>query len=149
MAGSYILLIKLPEERTITIGSLKALHFLRGYYAYVGSAMSGFKTRISRHLKSNKKLHWHIDYLLDKASITGIICSETTARAECIIAQALSRQFDSVPGFGCSDCRCHSHLLFSANENQIKSTIMAILKSQDDRQALNKGGKDEPIPSGG
>lgn len=149
MKGSYVLLIQLPKEQTITTGSLKAVHFPGGYYAYVGSAMSGFKTRISRHLKSNKKRHWHIDYLLDKASITGIIRSETTARAECTIAQALSRQFDSVPGFGCSDCRCHSHLFFSANESQIKSTIMAILKSQDDRQALNKGGKDEPIPSGG
>ena len=149
MKGSYVLLIQLPKEQTITIGSLKALHFPGGYYAYVGSAMSGFKTRISRHLKSNKKRHWHIDYLLDKASITGIICSETIARTECTIAQALSRQFDSVPGFGCSDCRCHSHLFFSASESQMKSTIMAILKSQDDRQALNKGGKDEPIPSGG
>ncbi len=149
MKGSYVLLIQLPKEQTITIGSLKALHFPGGYYAYVGSAMSGFKTRISRHLKSNKKRHWHIDYLLDKASITGIILGETIARTECTIAQALSRQFDSVPGFGCSDCRCHSHLFFSANESQMKSTIMAILKSQDDRQALNKGGKDEPIPSGG
>jgi len=149
MKGSYVLLIQLPKEQTITIGSLKALHFPGGYYAYVGSAMGGFKARISRHLKSNKKRHWHIDYLLDKASITGIILGETIARTECTIAQALSRQFDSVPGFGCSDCRCHSHLFFSANESQMKSTIMAILKSQDDRQALNKGGKDEPIPSGG
>jgi len=149
MKGSYALLIQLPKEQTITIGSLKALHFPGGYYAYVGSAMSGFKTRISRHLKSNKKRHWHIDYLLDKASITGIILGETIARTECTIAQALSRQFDSVPGFGCSDCRCHSHLFFSANESQMKSTIMAILKSRDDKQTLNKGGKDEPIPSGG
>ena len=129
MKGSYVLLIQLPKEETITIGSLKTLHFPRGYYAYVGSAMGGFKARISRHLKSNKKRHWHIDYLLDKASITGIILGETTARTECTIAQALSRQFDSVPGFGCSDCRCHSHLFFSANESQMKSTIMATLKS--------------------
>ncbi len=136
MKGSYVLLIQLPKEQTITIGSLKALHFPRGYYAYVGSAMSGFKTRISRHLKSNKKLHWHIDYLLEKAPITGIILGESIARAECTIAQALSRQFDFVPGFGCSDCRCHSHLFFSTNESQMKSTIMAILKSHGVRQKL-------------
>ena len=138
MKGSYVLLIQLPKEQTITIGSLKALHFPGGYYAYVGSAMSGFKTRISRHLKSNKKRHWHIDYLLDKASITGIIRSETTARTECTIAQALSRQFDSVPGFGCSDCRCHSHLFFSANKSEMKSTIMTTLKSQGVRQRLER-----------
>jgi Uri superfamily endonuclease len=136
--GSYILLIKLPEEQTVTIGRLQAIHFPRGYYAYVGSAMSGFKTRISRHLKSNKKLHWHIDYLLEKASISGIILGETAARTECTIAQALSQQFDSVPGFGCSDCRCHSHLFLSANESQMKSTIMAILKSQGMKPRLER-----------
>ena len=138
MKGSYILLIKLSEEQTITIGSLKALHFPCGYYAYVGSAMRGFTTRISRHLSSNKKRHWHIDYLLEKASITGIILGETDDRAECTIAQALYHQFDSVPGFGCSDCKCHSHLFFANEESQIKSTIMATLKSQGIRPRLER-----------
>jgi len=136
--GSYILLIKLSEEQTVTIGSLNALHFPGGYYAYVGSAMSGFKTRISRHLRSNKKRHWHIDYLLEKASITGIILGETNDRAECTIAQALDHQFDSVPGFGCSDCRCRSHLFFANEESRIKSTIMATLKSQGIRPRLER-----------
>ena len=76
MAGSYILLIKLPEEKTISTGSLKSVHFHRGYYAYVGSAMGGFKARLNHHLKGNKKPHWHIDYLLQEASITGIILCE-------------------------------------------------------------------------
>jgi len=67
--GSYVLLIKLSEERTITIGSLHACFFSCGYYAYVGSAMGGFKSRLSRHLKENKRPRWHIDYFLQKASI--------------------------------------------------------------------------------
>ena len=100
MKGSYTLLIQLPEEQTITTGRLKATYFPRGYYAYVGSAMGGFKSRLNRHLKSNKKPHWHIDYLLEKASISEIILCETKDRAECAIAQALSCQFDSIPGFG-------------------------------------------------
>ena len=127
MKGSYVLLIKLSEEQTITVGSLKALHFPRGYYAYIGSAMGGLKARISRHLKSNKKRHWHIDYLLEKAPITGVILGETPDRTECTIAKALSRQFNSVPGFGCSDCRCRSHLFFAAGE--IKTDVMAVLES--------------------
>ena len=138
MKGSYILLIKLPEEQTIIIGSLQTRHFPRGYYAYVGSAMSGFKSRLRHHLKSNKKLHWHIDYLVEKASITGVILCETNDRAECTIAQALDHQFNSIPGFGCSDCRCRSHLFFSANESQKKSDIMAILKSQGTRPRLEE-----------
>jgi len=125
--GSYVLLIELPEEQTITIGSLKAIYFPRGYYAYVGSAMGGFKSRLNRHLKSNKKPHWHIDYLLEKASISEIILCETKDRAECTVAQVLSHQFDSIPGFGSSDCKCCSHLFFAAFK--MKSTIMAALNS--------------------
>jgi len=90
--------------------------------------MSGFKARISRHLKSNKKPLWHIDYLLQKAPITDIIIGETKERVECAIAQALSSQFDSIPGFGSSDCHCPSHLFFTTEEREMKSTIMAVLE---------------------
>ena len=127
MKGSYVLLIELPEEQTITIGSLKAIYFPRGYYAYVGSAMGGFKSRLNRHLKSNKKPHWHIDYLLKRASISEIILCETKDRVECAVAQALSHQFDPIPGFGSSDCKCHSHLFFATDK--MKPTIMATLNS--------------------
>ena len=128
MVGSYILLIKLSKEETITIGRLPARHFHGGYYAYVGSAMGGFKARLNRHLKADKKPHWHIDYLLQKASITSIILCETEHRVECIIAQALKCQLDSVPDFGSSDCHCRSHLFFDSNEKKMKSVIMATLE---------------------
>jgi Uri superfamily endonuclease len=127
--GSYILLIGLSEKQTITIGSLKTVNFSGGYYAYVGSAMGGIKSRLSHHLKGSKKPHWHIDYFLEKASINGVIICQSQNKVECAIAQALSRQFDCVPGFGSSDCRCKSHLFFTPNEEQFKSTIMAIIKS--------------------
>ncbi|MFC2048178.1 DUF123 domain-containing protein [Chloroflexota bacterium] len=132
--GSYVLLIKLPEEQTITVGRLKVLHFLRGYYAYVGSALGGFKVRLNRHLKQDKKPHWHIDYLLQQASITSIILCQTQQRIECAIAQALGHQFDSIPGFGSGDCRCHSHLFFAAEEMERK--IMNTLNSLDMKPKL-------------
>ena len=122
-----MLLIQLPEEQTITTGKLKATYFPRGYYAYVGSAMGGFKSRLNRHLKSNKKPHWHIDYLLEKASISEIVLCETKDRTECAVAQALSQQFDSIPGFGSSDCKCRSHLFFATGEEQMKSEIISII----------------------
>jgi len=128
MKGSYILLIKLAEEQITTIGSRQNIHFPRGYYAYVGSAMGGFKSRLSRHLQQNKKPHWHIDYLLQKASINGIIRCETMDRIECTIAQALSHQLGSVPGFGSSDCKCRSHLFFAPDEGQMKATIKTTLE---------------------
>jgi Uri superfamily endonuclease len=129
MKGSYILLIRLPEGQTINAGSVPDNYFPSGYYAYVGSAMGGLKSRLNRHLKKDKRPHWHIDYLLQKASISGIILCQAEERVECLIAQALSHQFDSIPGFGSSDCKCRSHLFFSANENQMKSTILATLNS--------------------
>ena len=137
MKGSYVLLIQLPEEQTITIGNLKAIYFPRGYYAYVGSAMGGFKSRLNRHLKSNKKPHWHIDYFLQKAYITETILCETKDRAECTMAQALSHQFDSIPGFGCSDCKCRSHLFFATDE--MKSGVIATFNSLGIKPGLSTG----------
>ena len=125
MKGSYVLLIELPEEQTITVGSHKVIHFHRGGYAYVGSAMGVFKSRLSRHLKRNKRLHWHIDYLLPHAVINGIILCETEDRIECAVAGALSRQFDAIPGFGSSDCKCRSHLFFAPDKRKMKSEAMA------------------------
>ncbi|MFH0768438.1 MAG: GIY-YIG nuclease family protein [Chloroflexota bacterium] len=128
MMGSYVLIIKLPETKQINIGSLKSVRFHRGYYAYVGSAMGGFRARLSHHFKENKKIHWHIDYLLQKASITSIILCEAERRIECTIAQALKRQLDFVSRFGSSDCRCGSHLFFHRNEKKMKSIIITTLK---------------------
>ena len=126
-SGSYILLIELAEEQPITVGSLKAIYFPGGYYAYVGSALGGFKSRLNRHLRSNKKPHWHIDYLLQKATIDDIIICESRERNECKIARAMASQFDSIPGFGASDCKCPSHLFF-AHEG-MKPKVMAMLNT--------------------
>ena len=128
-AGSYILLLKLPSEQTLTVGRLPARYFPRGYYAYVGSGMGGLEARINRHFRNNKKLHWHIDYILKKAYIIGIFLCEADNRMECAITQSLSHQFDWVPGFGCSDCRCRSHLFFDANERHMKKLIIVTLNS--------------------
>ncbi len=126
MKGSYILLIELAEGQIIITGSLKTTCFPGGYYAYVGSALGGFKARLNRHLKSNKKPHWHIDYLLQKAHIDDIIVCETEGRLECRIAGAMGSQFDDIPGFGASDCKCPSHLFFA--DEAMKSRVMAMLE---------------------
>jgi len=121
--GSYILLVELPEGRTIAVGSRQDIHFPRGYYAYVGSAMNGFKSRLGHHFKEPRRPHWHIDYLLQKASVGGIILLETEERIECTVAQVLNQQFDSIPGFGSSDCRCPSHLFFAPVKGSVESSL--------------------------
>ena len=124
--GSYVLLMSLPEERTITVGSLGLIYFSRGHYAYVGSALGGFRSRLNRHLRSEKKPHWHIDYLLEKAVLDAIITGETQERTECTIAKELAQQFTSMPGFGASDCRCRSHLFFGADD--MMPTVVSTLQ---------------------
>ena len=127
MKGSYILVIELTEDREISAGKLGIINFSNGYYAYVGSALGGLQSRINRHLRQNKKIHWHIDYLLKEAYIRQIITCRTDKRIECKIAQILGSRFNSIYGFGSSDCRCRSHLFFSA-EN-MEREIMEMLAS--------------------
>ena len=116
--GTYVLLVELSEPLEITVGRLGAITFPAGYCAYVGSALGGLDARLRRHIRSEKKIHWHIDYLLQSADIAKIIVGEADVRAECAIAQKLAEGLDSVRGFGCSDCTCGSHL-FLCSEIQV------------------------------
>jgi Uri superfamily endonuclease len=111
MQGSYILLLELMSDHTIRVGSLGVIRFPKGYYMYVGSGLKNLDERVKRHLrKNNKKLHWHIDYLLEEAEVTGVYFKESSFREECSIAEKLKDLYEPIPGFGSSDCRCRSHL---------------------------------------
>jgi len=117
--GIYLLIIGLSEGRWIQIGRLGHLFFHGGFYGYVGSARSGMKSRLHRHLKDEKPLHWHIDYLLQCSQIEIILYGQCTADRECALAHELSLTFHSVPGFGSTDCRCMSHLFFSPHRSSL------------------------------
>ncbi|MCK5458958.1 MAG: GIY-YIG nuclease family protein [Thermoplasmatales archaeon] len=122
MKGSYLLVIKKENDSIIQIGKLGEIDFKKGYCLYVGSALNGLEQRIKRHLRSNKKTHWHIDYLLTQVKIIDVFYKENQLREECIIAKELEKQLDSIPGFGCSDCNCKSHL-FYGKYKEIKQVI--------------------------
>jgi len=112
MKGSYLLVLELPEDTRILLGKQGMIHFQKGSYGYIGSALNGLEQRIRRHLRSHKKLHWHVDYLLAYATITGVFIKESSKREECGLANAFEQIFDAIPRFGCSDCACQSHLFF-------------------------------------
>lgn len=126
-AGIYLLEIYLSVSSKIEIGSKGRYEFPVGYYYYVGSAQRNLKARLERHLRSNKKKHWHIDYLLDKGEITRYFCWPLSRECECSLAKylaALSGGEISIPGFGSSDCSCNAHLIyfpFSLELEQIPS----------------------------
>ncbi|MHA1685878.1 MAG: GIY-YIG nuclease family protein [Candidatus Heimdallarchaeaceae archaeon] len=89
----------------------------RGYYLYVGSAFGtgGLSSRLSRHLKHEKKIFWHIDQLTtsEYCTIEGIGVA-INQHIECMISQSLAKMNNLEPiiGFGNSDCKmsCPSHL---------------------------------------
>jgi len=56
----------------LRIGKLGIHNLPHGYYVYVGSALGGLASRLRRHLRSEKRLHWHIDYLLRQAAVAQI-----------------------------------------------------------------------------
>ncbi len=119
MKGSYLLVIKKENDSIIRIGKFGEIDFKKGYFMYVGSALNGLEQRIQRHLRIHKKTHWHIDYLLTHAKILNVFYKENDIKEECIIAKELEKQLDFIPGFGCSDCTCKSHL-FYGTYNEIK-----------------------------
>ena len=116
MKGSYILIVEIKNDSIISIGKKGEKRFNKGYYIYVGSALNGLDQRIQRHLRKQKKIHWHIDYLLKHAVIIDVFYKESKVREECNIAKKLDGQLFSIPGFGCTDCRCKSHLFYGSFE---------------------------------
>ncbi|WP_297208891.1 MULTISPECIES: DNA/RNA nuclease SfsA [Thermodesulfovibrio] len=111
--GAYILIIHLAKDEDISIGELGNLHFSSGFYAYIGRAKTGLFKRIARHRRKIKKMHWHIDYLLNRAKIIRDLPIITEQNIECSLAEKLRKISDnSIPQFGSSDCHCKSHLFY-------------------------------------
>lgn len=112
-AGTYALVIFCRERSDLQAGKLGTFEIPPGFYIYAGSALRGLKNRLDRHLRSEKRLHWHIDYLLQYTKIVQIWYSEGNERLECTwngIIAVLPGAAPFIPGFGSSDCRCRTHL---------------------------------------
>ena len=114
LKGTYCLVIHLNQKSRIKVGKQGFINFKKGYYVYVGSALNSLESRIKRHLSADKKLHWHVDYLLiDKnAEVVDVVFAVSDDRWECSVASEISKNGEGVPKFGCSDCKCQSHLFY-------------------------------------
>jgi Uri superfamily endonuclease len=113
--GTYVLLMTLAEPIRLEVGRLGVFPLRAGWYAYAGSALGpgGLNARLSRHTREEKRLRWHIDYLLTQARLREVWYSEDLERRECAWIKFLGNLPGTevpVPGFGASDCRCRSHL---------------------------------------
>ncbi len=125
--GVYALLFHVPTETQVLVGRLGMLRLSPGFYVYVGSARGpgGLAARISRHLRREKTLHWHIDYLTTRVLPVSVLYTAEAQASECMWAQrllALQGAFVPLVGFGNSDCRdgCPAHLVglgYGANDS--------------------------------
>ncbi len=114
--GVYALCVPLDAPLVIRAGRLGQIPLDAGCYIYVGSAHGpgGLAARVGRHLRQEKRPHWHIDALTAAAPIVEVWWVEAAERLECAWARTLlTLPGVSAParGFGSSDCACLAHLL--------------------------------------
>ena len=115
--GTYILILYLKRTKVISVGKLGDCSFPGGYYSYVGSALGpgGLKARLKHHLHSTAIPHWHIDYLRPRTRLVEIWISESEEHLEHLwvtLLYQLNATVRRFKGFGCSDCKCPSHLFY-------------------------------------
>lgn len=122
--GTYALILKNDCSFETRVGRWGTLHTEPGYYIYVGSAFGpgGIQARVKRHARAQKRLRWNIDYLTTKMPVIQSCYSESAKKLEHVWAQRLMEMTDLFPinRFGCSDCRCDTHLFFTARMKTVK-----------------------------
>jgi len=114
--GTYALIVTLDRSHFIRIGRRGRFHFPAGFYVYVGSALGpgGLAGRLKSHLRKDKRLYWHIDYLLRHARVEQVWVAEGANRRECEWVRTMMAWPGAsivAPRFGASDCQCESHLI--------------------------------------
>lgn len=114
MRGTYALLVAVAEKINLQIGSLGKFEFPAASYLYAGSGQNSLEKRVERHIRKNKRIFWHIDYLLSNSRVkVKKVWIREGERWECQLARKIiddARFRTIVPGFGSSDCRCETHL---------------------------------------
>lgn len=131
--GVYIIEMLLKEEKEIEVGKLGTFEFLPGYYYYIGTAQQNLNTRIERHLSDDKKLRWHIDYLLAEIEVLQVYSWPGNREVECYLSGKVNRfpaGINPVEGFGASDCDCTSHLFYFNYRPAFKHLIHSVIEEK-------------------
>ena len=126
MKGCYCLIISMTKSEKLQIGHLHDNYkFKKGYYVYIGSAMNSLTARINRHLSDEKKMHWHIDYLLksENSEIRDVLFNISDEKIECDLASKIAENGEGISKFGCSDCNCKSHLIYFKRKRDAVNSV--------------------------
>lgn len=127
--GVYTIILRVKEQLSLSVGSLGRVNLAVGQYLYTGSALGpgGLDSRVARHLRREKRVFWHIDYLTvnRQVDVSAFVRAECLTRMECRVNEMLLSRLGAecaVLRFGSSDCsECPAHLLW------IKDLKLAVL----------------------
>ncbi len=109
---TYRLLIWVERALQLHVGALGRHLLGPGLYVYTGSARRNPRARLQRHLRRDKRLRWHIDYLLSQPEVQ-VLDVEIWIAPECSVNRDTGGTVP-IAGFGASDCvaGCASHLRY-------------------------------------
>ncbi|MGQ9856351.1 MAG: GIY-YIG nuclease family protein [Fervidobacterium sp.] len=105
------MLVKINTRTELKV-SKNSWNLMPGLYAYIGSAMNNIEKRILRHLRKNKRKHWHIDYLTEVGEVICAVMFPSENRIEETISKMFSKRFELIPGFGATDLDVDTNLFF-------------------------------------
>jgi Uri superfamily endonuclease len=150
--GTYALVCESSGEAEVPVGRLGTLSIQVGFYVYVGSALGagGIRARVGHHIGQGVRRHWHVDYLWPTIRIGEIWYCYDPVRREHEWARILYHLVGcTVPlrGFGASDCRCESHLLFSEHVPSLgsfQSLVRASLSGHGRVRRIRAGSREDP-----
>jgi Uri superfamily endonuclease len=122
--GYYALFIRVGKQLAIKVKSGRVFRLKPGIYVYIGSARGpgGLRARIERHLRRNKKKHWHIDYLTtnpDVEVLTAVSLAygeDTGVDVESGLSRHLAGRYEGIEGFGSTDKPTDKTHLFYCGE---------------------------------
>ncbi|MBI4302132.1 MAG: GIY-YIG nuclease family protein [Chloroflexi bacterium] len=140
--GTYALLLFLEREAHLAVGKLGEFAFASGYYLYLGSALGGLDVRVNRHLKKDKVLRWHIDYLRQRATVLEVWYQISSRSQECLwrkCASTLIGRQTPITGFGSSDCGCDTHLVYFSNSPSFEAFVKELAEPDIKRIDLSAG----------
>jgi len=117
--GAYALYFELSEPVALPIARLNNPVLDPGVYVYAGSACGpgGIRARVTRHLRRDKRPHWHIDHLSVRVGCRRVDAFPGGKECDLVADFLEAGGYVPVPGFGSSDCKtCAAHLVRLAGE---------------------------------
>ncbi len=125
--GTYLLFLKV-EKDTVVKSKSKEWYIEAGLYVYVGSALNNLEKRIERHLRKEKKKHWHIDFLVEKAQVIKVLKIISEERLEERISKYFCQLYRVVSKFGSTDLKTCGNLFKIEDLDFVEESLRDLLR---------------------